>query len=122
MFEARSGTQRVVVMLGFLFVVMTLSTIRLGVAWFAPPPEDIPVARINPNKAPWYELAELPGIGEKTARAIVDYREAFARERPDEPGPVFRRAADLADVPGIGPKTVAKIAPYLRFEMAVGAG
>jgi len=32
-------------------------------------------ARTETNKAPAEELGKLPGIGEPTARAIVDYRQ-----------------------------------------------
>ena len=72
---------------------------------------------INPNLAPWWELAALPRIGENTARRVVSFREAAKPSAPDGPGePVFRRAADLTAVRGIGPRTVARVARYLRFE------
>ncbi len=48
---------------------------------------------INLNTASVYDLQRLPGIGEKRARAIVDYRE--------EHGP-FRTVDDLDAVDGIG--------------------
>ena len=61
-------------------------------------------ARIDVNTARDYELCLLSGIGEKTARAIIDYR--------DEHGP-FERLEDLERVRGIGPKTVARLRPHL---------
>jgi competence ComEA-like helix-hairpin-helix protein len=51
------------------------------------------------------DLEMLPGIGPKTARAIIDYR--------NRNGPV-RSIGQLDEVPGIGPKTLEKIAPCLR--------
>ncbi len=76
-----------------------------------------PLVGVDPNVAPWWELAALPQIGETTAKAIVAYREEAkskgflsANER------VFGEAADLDRVKGIGPKTVHRITRYLRFD------
>lgn len=64
---------------------------------------DCPSTNINVNIATASELArvKLPGIGEKLAQRIVDYR--------DRNGP-FQREEGLVDVPGIGPKIFEKIA------------
>ncbi len=51
------------------------------------------------------ELEMLPGIGPKTARALIDYR--------NRSGPV-RSIEQLVEVRGIGLKTLKKIAPYIR--------
>ena len=59
--------------------------------------------RLNVNTAAGYELEMLPGIGPKTAEAIVQYRE--------EHGP-FASLGALAEVPGIGEKTIQKIRPH----------
>lgn len=61
--------------------------------------EDL-VHRVDLNRAAWYELADLPGIGEAKARTIVADREAR--------GP-FSAPEDLDRVPGIGPATVGRI-------------
>lgn len=76
-------------------------------------PLELPAIRtsVNPNFAPWWELAALPGIGEGKARQIVAYREAHAHRLP-----VFLTLSDLEPVPGIGSKTLQRIARYLRFE------
>ena len=76
-----------------------------------------PLATVEPNVAPWWELTVLPRIGETTARTIVNYRETTSNggENGRTP-PVFQTPGDLARVRGIGPKTVTRIAPYLRFE------
>ncbi len=68
--------------------------------------------RIDPNTAPWPELARLPGVGESLARKIVAYREQQSKIRP---GPVFRRIEDLEPVHGLGPRLLERIAPGLKF-------
>lgn len=55
---------------------------------------------VNLNTAGAAELDELPGIGEKTADAIVEYR---ARNGP------FEEVADLLDVPGVGEGKLARL-------------
>ncbi|OAB30035.1 hypothetical protein PMSD_19680 [Paenibacillus macquariensis subsp. defensor] len=64
------------------------------------------IHKINVNTGGIKELMELPGIGEKKAKAIVDYR--------NQNGP-FRKISDLNDVKGIGTKMMAKIAPYVEL-------
>jgi competence protein ComEA len=63
--------------------------------------------RFDLNEASVDDLKSLDGIGEETARAIVEFRE--------KNGP-FKRVEDLADVPGVGPKIVEK----LRYQVLVG--
>jgi hypothetical protein len=63
---------------------------------------------IDPNQAPWWELAALPGIGPTKAKRIVRYREG----QPDS-ARAFLQPNDLARVHGIGPKTVGGAAPWL---------
>lgn len=71
-----------------------------------------PSGTINPNQAPWYELALLPRIGETKARAIVAYR----RDADDHGSDiVFRTADDLTHVSGIGPHTVTRLLRELHF-------
>jgi len=60
--------------------------------------------KIDINRAEVWLLEALPGIGEITARAMVDYR--------NEHGP-FKRAEDLLKVSGIGPATFEKIKDYI---------
>jgi hypothetical protein len=86
-----------------------------------PPPGRATQIKINPNTAEWWELGELPGIGEVKARAIVAYREAFrgaalAANPRVEPPPAFKKPEDLAQVKGIGPATVEKMRPMLIFD------
>lgn len=93
-------------------------------AAMAPSREEVTL-RIDPNVATWWELAELPGIGEIKARAIIAYREQFRSDAlnddPDAvPPPAFTSAEDLDNVKGIGPVTVEKMRPVLLFDQAGG--
>ncbi|MCK6484714.1 MAG: helix-hairpin-helix domain-containing protein [Phycisphaerae bacterium] len=74
---------------------------------------------VDPETAPWWELAALPRLGESIARRIVEFRES-RRGLPGpnggrETGRVFGRAEDLLQVPGIGRATLRQMRPFLRF-------
>jgi len=72
---------------------------------------------IDVNRAPWWELTLLPGIGEGKAKAVVEFREVQrANNGWDEDQPVFRSPEDLQQVHGIGPKTVERMTPFVRFD------
>ena len=60
--------------------------------------------RVDLNTAEWPELTTLPGIGEKLAHRIVEYR--------DTNGP-FKHVESLLEVSGIGPKKLDGIRPHL---------
>ncbi|MBO1224931.1 MAG: helix-hairpin-helix domain-containing protein [Candidatus Scalindua sediminis] len=62
-------------------------------------PESIKL-KIDLNRAEWYEFIILPGIGEKKAKAIVEYRKSKG---------AFRTIEQLSEVNGIGMKTVKRI-------------
>lgn len=87
----------------------------------AAPNADAVQTRIDPNVAPWAELARLPDIGEGLARQIVTYREAHRQpaSHGGVPPPVFRSIDDLDPVPGLGPKRLGRIARLLRFPAAL---
>ena len=63
-----------------------------------------PLVIVNLNTAGVTELAALPGIGEKTAARIVEYRL--------KNGP-FKKIEELMNVQGIGEKSFLKLKPQL---------
>lgn len=66
-------------------------------------------APLDPNAAGRADWDRLPGIGPRTAEAILEHRAAH--------GP-FGAAEDLLAVRGIGPVTLARMKPWLRFPEA----
>lgn len=62
---------------------------------------------IDLNSASAIELQSLPGIGEKRARDIIEWRSLHG---------LFTTVDDLLDIPGIGPVTVEKIRPFVTAE------
>nr|WP_229522332.1 ComEA family DNA-binding protein [Paenibacillus monticola] len=61
---------------------------------------------VNVNTAASAELMNLPGIGEKKAQAIIDYR--------NSKGP-FHSLSDLGKVKGIGTKMLEKLKALVLF-------
>ena len=67
----------------------------------------LPGERIGLNTAGEKALRRLPGIGEKGAKAIVEYRK--------EHGP-FRSVEELLQVSGIGPGKLAGLREYVTVD------
>jgi competence protein ComEA len=62
--------------------------------------------KININTATVAELTQLPGIGEKTAEKIYEYRMLHK----------FKSVDELVEVSGIGEKTLAKFIDQVTVE------
>ena len=60
--------------------------------------------RVEINCARWAEFANLPMVGEKTAKAIVRHGQEIGG---------FGSIKQLLEVKGVGEKTLAKIQPFL---------
>jgi competence ComEA-like helix-hairpin-helix protein len=69
--------------------------------------------RFDPNTATQAELAAVPGMGEKLAAAIVEYRDAYAKLHGGKMP--FGEPNDLLAVKGIGVAKLEGIEPYLTF-------
>lgn len=67
----------------------------------------VSAATVNVNSATVAELEALPGIGRKTADAIVAYRTEKGK---------FKSVQDLLKVKGIGPKSLDKIKNLVRVD------
>lgn len=74
-----------------IFLVLTALFFTVNVA----------LAAVNINTADEVTLTELPGIGDKKAAAIVQYRKTHGE---------FKNPQDLLAVKGIGPKLLEKLA------------
>lgn len=73
----------------------------------AEPDSDIPYGRIDLNSCTSEQLCSIPGIGEKTAQKILDYRDSAGG---------FSSVDELINVKGIGEVRLAKIRQYVTVE------
>ena len=73
----------------------------------SPPKLKVLSVPIPLNTATAEELDTLPGIGPKTAQAIVEFREKNGK---------FTSPDDLLQVPGIGTKKLAALKPHITVE------
>lgn len=115
--DATHEADHCILLMAILAGVMAL---QWGTAMAATSPLDSPPLRdtLDPNTAPWWELAVLPRIGPGIARNIVDFRVAASGRTPTSHHPIlFESPADLKRIRRIGPKTIQRIRPYLRLAM-----
>jgi competence ComEA-like helix-hairpin-helix protein len=66
----------------------------------------LPLSKIDINQASKIELMKLPGIGEKMADVILNYRKTHK----------FNITTDFMKVKGIGKKKYSKIEKYIKVE------
>ena len=80
---------------------------KVVVESLSPPKLKVLSVPIPLNTATAEELDILPGIGPKTAQAIVEFRDKNGK---------FTSPDDLLQVPGIGPKKLAALKPHITLE------
>lgn len=93
--QAEAGSQSQVV----VKPVATIEAVEVSAA-------AVQEGKINVNTAGAKELMDLPGIGEKKAQAIIEYRNRAGS---------FRSFSDLGKVKGIGAKMLEKLKPVVVF-------
>jgi competence protein ComEA len=82
-----------------LLMAMSLSS---GVALAAG--KAAPAGKVNINAASVEQLTALPGVGEKLAARIVEYRQKSGG---------FKSTQEIMNVKGVGEKNFAKLQPFL---------
>lgn len=104
----------ILVIIGYLLVLRQMHPARVG----NPQPADGPRAgeladKIDPNVATVWDLSALPNVGPAMARRIVEEREQFRKDHPQEAP--YKKLEDLKRVKGIGDATLENLRPYLEF-------
>jgi comEA protein len=89
-----------IVATGLALVLALVVSSGLAIAAGKPAPS----GRVNINTATAQQLTVLPGVGEKLAARIVDYRQKAGG---------FKNVSELMNVQGIGEKNLAKIQAFL---------
>jgi competence protein ComEA len=72
----------------------------------APAKAAAPASIVNLNTATSSQIATLPGIGEKAAERIIEYREKNGG---------FKKVEELMNVKGIGEKSFLKLKPLVTL-------
>lgn len=90
-----------------LGVVLLLSACNQRIAYETSDTVSIYPNAVNINVATVDQLEKLPGIGRKTAEAIVEFRNAN--------GP-FRRVENLMLIKGVSENRFAELRPYIKTE------
>ena len=88
------------------------STVASAQSRAAAKTSDAPTAIVNLNTATPTQIATLPGIGEKAAQRIVEYREKNGG---------FKKVEELMNVKGIGEKSFLKLKPLVTVGDAKAA-
>lgn len=70
------------------------------------PNKSLPIEKINIASASRVQLMNLPGVGEKTADMIIEYRNSSR----------FRKIEDIMKVKGIGPKKFENFKEYIEIK------
>lgn len=106
------------VLLGLVLVILLWRAVRNPTHISDPQPAkparfDELADRLDPNTATWTQLAAIPSLGERRAKAIVDHREDWKKRHPGEAP--YHAPIDLAAVSGIGATMIEQMTPHLMF-------
>ena len=71
--------------------------------------------RLDPNIATQAQLAAIPGVGEKLAATVLEFRERYVRENSGKLA--FSEPRDLLRVRGIGAARMDSMKEYLMFPL-----
>jgi competence protein ComEA len=77
-----------------------------GKAGSAKPAKSAPAGKVNLNTASAQDLATLPGVGDKVAARIIEYRQKAGG---------FKSVQELLNVRGVGEKNFAKMQAHLTL-------
>jgi competence ComEA-like helix-hairpin-helix protein len=107
-----SGKELLVLLAGTCIVLLSFIMLELARSFLWKPAFEVENARevlstpprLELNTVKEYELTLLPGIGPKTARAIIEYRDVHGG---------FSNLEELANVKGIGSRQVERLRPHL---------
>lgn len=98
----------------FPLVCLLLATAAAPAAQTRPAPAaKAAPAIVNLNSATAAQIATLPGIGEKAAQRIIEYREKNGG---------FKKIEELMNVKGIGEKSFLKLKPLITVGEVKTAG
>jgi competence ComEA-like helix-hairpin-helix protein len=84
--------------------LLALALVALGLTSPALAAKPLPQSKVYLNTATVEQLSTLPGVGEKLAGRILEYRQKAGG---------FKATAELLNVRGIGEKNLAKMQPYI---------
>lgn len=102
--------------------LLAITLLLAGWRWMRQPlaidslAEPRPLARLNINTAAPRQLAQIPGLSEKLAQRIGDYRASWAMRHPNVAP--FAKPQDLLKVSGVGADILEACQDYLDFSAA----
>src|SRR6267142_888133 len=104
----------ILLILSYLFIRSHFNPSRIS----TPQPAEGPRAaelldKLDPNTASISDLSALPNLGPAMARRILEDREQFQKQHPNQPA--YKNLNDLQRIKGIGPATLENLKPYLKF-------